>query len=153
MRDQLRHGAPQDAAAIAALTHAAYRGWAELLGRPPLPMQVDYAEALTRHRFDLLFIDDRLTALVETTMRPMDLLIVNLAVDPGAQGRGHGRRLLALAEDLAVRAGRREVRLYTNARFGPALHLYASHGYRVEREEDVDAGVRVHMVKALDRPA
>lgn len=144
----LRLAGEADAPAIRALTREAYAKWVAVIGREPAPMGVDYAEAVLRHRFDLLHAEGRLAALIETTPQGDHLLIENLAVRPAFQGRGFGRRLLALAEDLALAAGLGGTRLYTNQRFAANLRLYARLGYRVEREEALNGGgVAVHMVK------
>lgn len=144
-----RQAQPADAPAIAALTREAYAKWVPLIGREPLPMRADYGEAVLRHRFDLLFDGDELAALIETAPRDEALLIVNVAVKPACQGRGHGRRLLAFAEELAVAAGLTTMRLYTNQRFEENVRLYRSLGYGIEREEASDLGVTVYMAKAL----
>ena len=136
-----------DAAAIRALTREAYGKWVAVAGREPLPMRIDYAEALTRHRFDLLHVGNRLAALIETVAQGDDLLIVNVAVRPAFQGRGFGVRLIKFAEDLAASAGLQRTRLYTNKLFAANLQLYASLGYSVEKEEALNGGVAVHMVK------
>jgi GNAT superfamily N-acetyltransferase len=146
----LRRAVPADAEAIGRLTRLAYAKWALLIGREPLPMQIDYTEAVHRHRFDLLHEANALLALIETVPQGDLLLIVNVAVDPDAQGRGLGKRLLAHAETLALAAGLKGMRLYTNARFEENVRLYASLGYAVERTETLDRGVIVHMVKLLE---
>ena len=110
-------------------------------------MTVDYSEAVTRHRFDLLFVDGSLAGLIETTPEGDYLLIENVAVHPALQGRGFGVRLLTLAEELAASAGLAGTRLYTNEIFTANHRLYASLGYRVEREEPITGGIAVHMVK------
>lgn len=147
----LRLACPADAPAIAALTRAAYAKWVPLIGREPLPMTVDYQKAVAAHRFDLLEEADRLAALIETTPQDDWLLIVNVAVDPAFQKKGHGVRLLAHAEDLAADAGLAGTRLYTNQRFAENIALYAALGYSVEREEALNGGLAVHMVKPRRR--
>jgi GNAT superfamily N-acetyltransferase len=148
---RLRLAAPTDATAIRDLTREAYAKWIVVTGREPLPMGVDYADALRRHRFDLLEVGGDLAALVETTPEDDWLLVVNVAVRPAFQGNGYGRRLLAQAETLAAEAGHRGTRLYTNKLFNANLRLYASLGYQVEREEALNGGVAVHMAKPLAR--
>ena len=143
----IRRGADSDADAITALTRDAYAKWIPLIGREPLPMTANYAEALRSHRFDLLFADEVLAALIETVPQDDWLLIENVAVRPAFQRRGYGVRLLRLAESMAMEAGLRGTRLYTNQRFIANLALYASLGYRVEREEARNGGVAVHMTK------
>ncbi|MBI1200030.1 MAG: GNAT family N-acetyltransferase [Phenylobacterium sp.] len=143
----LRTAGPADAAAIHELVQSAYAKWLPIAARPPLPMTVDYDVAVKAHRFDLLFVGDRLAALIETTPQGGDLLIVNVAVRPDQQGRGHGVRLLRLAEDLAAEAGLAGLRLYTNKLFTENIRLYASLGYAIESEDAANGGVRVNMRK------
>lgn len=146
----IRRGTPADVAAITDLTTRAYAKWLALIGYEPLPMLADYAAAIAQHRFDLLEVDGELAALIETELRDDDLLIVNVAVSPDAQKRGHGRRLMALAEQIAAEAGRTTLRLYTNERFEENIRLYASLGYAQERLETRANGARVvHMVKRM----
>lgn len=144
----LRIADAADAEAIGALTREAYGKWVKVIGREPLPMTVDYSQAVRTHRFDLLHADGALAALIETTPQDDELLIVNVAVRPAFQGRGFGVRLLKLAEDLAAASGLKGTRLYTNKLFAENLRLYAALGYQVEREEALNGGVAVHMSKA-----
>lgn len=138
-----------DVEAIAALTDAAYAKWIPVIGRKPLPMTVDYAAAFAVHRFDLLHEGEALAGLVETVPQGKQLLIENVAVHPALQGRGYGRRLMAHAEGLAAEAGLEGVRLYTNSRYLENIRLYASLGYEIEREEPLNGGIAIHMVKLL----
>ncbi len=113
---ELRTATSADVGAIAALTREAYAKWVPIVGGEPLPMKADYAHAITVHRFDLLFDAGMLAGLIETFARGPHLQIENVAVRPALQGRGHGRRLLAFAEQLALSSGLSATRLYTNAR-------------------------------------
>ena len=67
------------------------------------------------------------------------LLIENLAVDPSCQGIGHGRRLLAFAEERARGAGIPELRLYTHEKMTENIELYERNGY-VEYERRTQEG-------------
>ena len=138
-----------DAASIRNLTREAYARWVPLIGREPKPMTADYAEAARRHRFDLLYVNGALAALIETIREPDHLLIENVAVSPAFQGKGYGRKLMAHAETLAAASGFREVRLYTNKLFAENVQLYLRLGYRVDREEEVKGGTAVHMSKPV----
>ena len=137
-----------DAEAIRALTREAYAKWVDLIGREPLPMNVDYSEAIRKHRFDLLYVGSRLAALIETVPEGDCLLIENIAVQPALQGRGFGTWLLKLAEERAASLGLAGVRLYTNKLFVQNIRLYATLGYQVEREEELNGGIAVHMMKS-----
>lgn len=145
----LRVASVADADAIRELTREAYAKWVPVAGREPKPMGADYDAAVREHRFDLLEAEGELAALIETTTQGDELLIVNVAVRPPFQGRGFGKRLLALAEDLAQKARLKGTRLYTNKLFDVNIALYRSIGYAVEREEILERGTVVHMVKPL----
>jgi ribosomal protein S18 acetylase RimI-like enzyme len=143
----LRTAVAQDAASILALTREAYTKWIAVTGREPLPMRADYAQAIAEHRFDLLYANGNLAALIETVPDGDYLLIDSVAVAPRAQGRGFGKRLLQHAEELAASQGLKGTRLYTNKLFSANLRLYQALGYRVDREEELNGGVAVHMSK------
>lgn len=148
-RVELRRAMATDADAIRELTRAAYAKWVPLIGREPKPMTADYGAAVLAHRFDLLHVDGRLAALIETIREPDHLLVENVAVSPGFQGRGLGRRLMVHAESLAHELGFATIRLYTNQRFVENIALYRRLGYRVDREEVLPVGTVTHMSKRL----
>lgn len=105
--------------------------------------------AVQAHDFALIESGQELIALIETTPEADALLIVNVAVQPASQGQGLGRQLMAYAERSARSRGLMQTRLYTNKQFVRNLGLYASIGYEVDREEDLNGGTAVHMVKRL----
>ena len=147
---ELRRGAPDDAAAIRALTRAAYAKWVAPGGREPKPMTADYDAAVRTHRFDLLSLDGELAALIETVDEGDVLLVENVAVAPAHQGRGLGTRLLTLADEIARSEGKLRVRLYTNGLWAENIRLYQRLGYGIDREEERAPGVvRVHMSKPV----
>ena len=148
-RVEVRQAMATDAAAIRELTRAAYAKWVPLIGREPKPMTADYEAAVARHRFDLLYIEDTLAALIETIRGTDHLLVENVAVSPSFQGRGLGRKLMEHAEMLARELGFGKIRLYTNQRFAGNIALYLKLGYRIDREEVVPVGVVTHMSKQL----
>jgi ribosomal protein S18 acetylase RimI-like enzyme len=152
----LRRGAPADVEAIRALVEAAYTKWIPVIGRLPIPMRADYAQAVRENRFDLLLAGPDLAGLIETRAEADHLLVVNVAVDPSFQGRGFGSRLMGRADAVAAGAGLARLRLYTNKKYTANLRLYDALGYRVEREEPYsgpgrtrDDDITVHMVKDL----
>ena len=146
---ELRQAMASDAADIRKLTREAYAKWVPLIGREPKPMTADYVEAVRNHRIDLLYLEGKLAALIETIAEADHLLIENVAVSPAFQGRGLGRKLMAHAEQLAASSGYGEVRLYTNKLFAANVDLYRKLGYRIDREEDLKYGVAVHMSKPV----
>ena len=146
---EFRAAVIEDADAIRALTREAYAKWVPIVGREPLPMSADYQQAIRTHRFDLLFVEERLAGLIETTPQEGGLLVVNVAVAPSQQGRGYGGRLLRHAEALASSLGLFEMRLYTNEKFAANVALYRRFGYQVDRVEPFMGGMTVHMSKRL----
>lgn len=146
---ELRRAQAADAAAVRALTHAAYAKWVPLIGREPKPMGADYEEAVVRDRIDLLYVGGVLAALIQLIEEPGCLLVENVAVSPDFQGRGLGKRMMAHAEAVAAERGLKAMRLYTNKAFTANIDLYLSLGYRVDGEEVLANGVRVDMSKAL----
>jgi GNAT superfamily N-acetyltransferase len=56
--------------------------------------------------------------------------LAKMAVEPSAQGRGYGDRLVEAAVAFARGAGASRLMLVSNTRLGPALNLYRKHGFR-----------------------
>jgi ribosomal protein S18 acetylase RimI-like enzyme len=146
----VRRASVADAEIFTAITHAAFSKWIPLIGRPPQPMSVNYANELGAHQGWLLLdpAGQPVGALLLMT-RPDHLLIYSIAVLPEHQGRGYGRRLLALAEHEAQRQGHDLIRLYTNERFVENIDLYQRVGYHITCTEHILNSVAVHMAKAL----
>jgi ribosomal protein S18 acetylase RimI-like enzyme len=114
-------------------------------------MIADYDAAVRNHIIDLLRVDGAAAALIEMAPSADHLLIVNIAVAPNHQGRGHGRALMAHAEEVARTLNLSEMRLYTNALFAENIRLYSRLGYRVDHEEEhAQFGMTVYMSKRLD---
>jgi ribosomal protein S18 acetylase RimI-like enzyme len=138
-----------DAEAIRDLVRLAYAKWVPLIGREPMPMQADYAAAVAEHDFDLLVDGDTLVGLIETMHLPDHLWIENIAVHPGRQHQGLGRRLLQWAEKRAEIAGTSELRLLTNEAFASNVAMYKKAGFRIDRTEPFRGGTTVYMSKSL----
>lgn len=146
---EIRPADARDAGTVREIVRAAYARWVPVIGREPRPMTADYELAVGEHWVDVLCREGRMLGLIETMLRPDHLWIENIAVCPEHQGQGLGRRLLAHAEHLAIAAGRRELRLLTNAAFAANVALYQRTGYRIDREEPFMGGTTVYMGKTL----
>ena len=146
----MRRAGPQDATAVRALTRATYAKWTPLIGREPKPMAADYEVAVCDHWIDLLEEAGELQGLVEMIPSDGHLIIENLAVADGLQGRGHGSRLLLHAEMVAREQGFVEVRLYTNAAFAGNIPFYRKRGYiETDRTALPTGGTMVHFAKPV----
>jgi GNAT superfamily N-acetyltransferase len=106
-------------------------------------MTADYGLAIQNHIIDLLLDDDLLVGLIELVVEPHCVLIENVAVRPNEVGKGHGRRLMAHAVDVARSLGRRRLRLYTHKLMVENIELYRRLGYMVDGEEVTPDGRHV----------
>jgi GNAT superfamily N-acetyltransferase len=146
----LRRAVAADAAAVRALTLAAYAKWIPLIGREPLPMTADYDRAVVEHVIDLVEEGGHLCALIEMAPADGHLLIVNIAVRPDQQSKGIGARLLDHAEWFARSLGLDEIQLYTNVRMTSNLGFYGRRGYQEFRRGTTAPGLlAVFMRKKL----
>lgn len=73
----------------------------------------------------------------------------NVAVDPGRQGEGIGRRLLDRAERRAREAGLDALTLYTHEKMSENLALYALLGYEETGRRRERGFSRVYLRKSL----
>ena len=131
---------------IESLVEAAYAKYVPRIGMRPIPMDDDYAARVERSEAWVLGDVDALIVLVPDEEW---LLVDNVAVRPDVQGRGLGRRLLAFAEDEALRRGYRELRLYTNEKMTENRALYARLGYEEIDRETITGRHAVWMRKRL----
>jgi len=144
-----------DEAAIAAIVERAYGVYVERIGMRPGPMDDDHAEQV---RQGLVHVAEdgggagagaEVVGMIVLVASEVRLLIENVAVDPGRQGEGTGRRLLLFAEDAARRAGIDIVALYTHEKMSENLALYARLGYEEYERRSQNGFSRVFMSKRL----
>ena len=149
MTTALRPARAADLPAVQALVARAYGHYVARIGKPPGPMLDDYAARIAEGAVQVLEEDGRLVGLLVLLPEADHLLLDNVAVDPAAQGRGHGRRLVAAAEDEARRLGLPELRLYTHELMTENVVMYERLGF-VETHRGQQAGyARVFMRKRL----
>jgi ribosomal protein S18 acetylase RimI-like enzyme len=146
---RIRPATAGDVPIIAEIVDQAYRHYVARMGKPPGPMLDDYAARVSQGAVWVLEEGAVVAAMIVLLPAPNYLLLDNIAVSPTRQGSGLGRRLLAFAEDEAVRRGYREIRLYTHQTMVENQRLYASIGYE-ETGRGSEAGYdRVFMRKQL----
>jgi ribosomal protein S18 acetylase RimI-like enzyme len=145
---RIRAATAADVPAIADIVDQAYRHYIRM-GKPPGPMLDDYATRVLEAAVWVLEEGAAVTGIIVLLPAPNYLLLDNIAVSPGRQGLGLGRRLLAFAEAEALRRGYCEIRLYTHQTMVENQRLYASIGYE-ETGRGTEAGYdRVFMRKQL----
>jgi len=148
----IRHAIAADSIAIRDIVDAAYCPYIPRIGKKPGPMLDDYDKRIADGQVWVLDGVDGITGLVVLEETPDRILLDNIAVGPGQQGKGHGRALLEFAEALAMQRGWREIRLYTHALMTENIALYRRIGY-VETARLTEKGFdRVYMTKQLTAP-
>ena len=146
---RIRAAHAADVPAIAEIVDQAYRHYVTRMGKPPGPMLDDYAARVSEGAVWVLEEGAEIVAIIVLLPAPDYLLLDNIAVSPTRQGLGFGRRLLAFAEDEALRRGYCEIRLYTHQTMLENQRLYTSIGYE-ETGRGTEAGYnRVFMRKQL----
>lgn len=145
----IRPARPGEAPQLAALVAAAYAPWVAVIGRPPAPMQDDYAARIAAGEAWVLEEGGGLHGLLVLETHPDHLLLDNIAIDPARQGMGDGRLLLDFAESEARRHGLAEVRLYTHALMARNVVLYAKRGYAETGRRQEQGFDRVFMAKRV----
>jgi len=98
----IRRAVPADAEAVAQLVRAAYEHYVPRIGRPPVPMTLDYRRIVAAGDTWAAEQGRRLVGVLVLEHLDDHLLVENLAVLPEAQGAGIGSRQLRHAEDLAA---------------------------------------------------
>jgi N-acetylglutamate synthase-like GNAT family acetyltransferase len=149
----LRSAGSEDVGAIRALVDAAYRGYTPLLGRTPTPMLSDFAAAVHDHDVRVLELGGAIIGVIELIARDDHLWVHNVAIDPAWQGRGYGRRLLALAVAEARRLGLPAVGLLTNERYVANIAMYERYGFRETHREPYRGSDLVHFRKEIGDPS
>src|SRR5215472_1018282 len=108
----LRRATADDLPAIRAVIDAAYARYLTRMDKPPAPMLRDYGPSVEDGT--TWVTGSPIMAVLTLYRREDHLLIENIAVHPGAQGRGLGRDLLVFAEREAIRRGLTRMALVTH---------------------------------------
>ncbi|HXX37926.1 MAG TPA: GNAT family N-acetyltransferase [bacterium] len=149
MSTRLRKARTQDAARAAEVVRRAYEGYVPRMGTLPGPMRADYQQLVARGVVYVLEDQTEVVGVLVLVPHSDHLLLDTVAVDPDFQGRGHGRRLISLAEAEARSLSVPEVRLYTNVVMVENLGLYAHLGFEETHRAEQDGHKRVFMRKRL----
>jgi GNAT superfamily N-acetyltransferase len=146
----IRQAEGRDVAAITSLVEAAYALYVPRIGREPAPMAADYGALVAAGEAWVGVSGDEVVGVLVIRAAGDALELENVAVTPAQQGHGHGRALIAFAEQRARELGLTAVTLYTNEAMDENLRLYPRLGY-VESGRRVDEGYRrVFFRKSLD---
>ena len=145
----IRPARPDEAFWVRALVRRAYALYIPRMGKEPAPMLADYGALIAGGEVHVLEEKGEAVALIVIYPKDDALFIENIAVDPVAQGKGHGRALLAFAETEARRLGLKALRLYTNAAMTENLAFYPGLGFRETERREEDGYKRVFFEKRV----
>jgi GNAT superfamily N-acetyltransferase len=149
----LRKAQPNDVPVVVGLVKEAYDKYLARMDVPPGPLRDDYAQLIAD---DVVWLADdgtRTIGLIVLIPQPDHLLLDNVAVRPGLQNRGLGRRMFDFAYAEARRLGFDELRLYTAEAMTENLRIYPHWGW-VEYDRTVQKGYpRVFFRKKLAEAA
>jgi ribosomal protein S18 acetylase RimI-like enzyme len=153
MTSDIRSASLEDLAAIEAIVESAYARYVPIIGRKPGPMLDDYRALIDKGHVYVLSDGGGISAILVLIPEEHAMLLDNVAVSPHAQGRGHGRALIAFAESMARERGLRAIRLYTNEAMTENVALYGRLGFVETHRREEQGFRRVYMAKLLDMPS
>ena len=145
----IRTASLDDVPRIRAIARAAYAKYVPLIGREPAPMAADYEDDVAAHRLVVIEVGGGLSGYMVAWPEADAYFIDNIGVEPKAQGKGLGRRLIKHAAAEAHRLRLPALRLYTNAAMIENLSMYMDLGF-VETHRVVEKGFnRIYMRRDL----
>jgi GNAT superfamily N-acetyltransferase len=146
----LRRATAADLSAIKALIDAAYAKYLTRMDKQPPPMLRDYGPSVEAGA--TWVTGSPITAVLTLYPRDDRLLVENIAVHPGVQGRGLGRALMSFAEQEAARCGLTRMALVTHEAMTENLAMYTQLGYAEVDRRAEDGYRRIYMEKPLSIP-
>lgn len=128
----------------------AYARYLPVIGRKPAPMIADFT---TQIAAGVVYVatDDQtgFQGFIVFYVKDGYCLLENVAVLPGAAGRGVGKTLISFCEDAARRRSVNAVHLYANAKMTDNLSIYSRLGCVKVAERTEDGFNRVYFEKIL----
>ena len=169
LTEYIRPAVSYDCDRLTELAAMAYEPYLKRMDKKPAPMTEDYAKRVTEGCVFVLEVrsawltgkqsdsEPRIFSSASPTIvgfivllaKKETLLLDNIAVDPAAQGRGYGKKLMAFAEEHALKTGFRRIILYTNEVMIENLQLYPRLGYTETHRAKEGGFNRVYFSKQL----
>lgn len=136
-----------DAAGIADCVTRAYQHYVELIGKPPGPMLDDYAKVIREHLVYVAKVNHRVVGALVLQEQDGEILLDNVAISPGFQGQGLGKRLISFAELQAQKLGYSSLSLYTHIKMTENIEIYKKMGYAEMERREVKGYQRIYFRK------
>lgn len=133
-----------DVATVGALIDAAYEHYIPILGgRKPRPMTDDHLARIERGETFILSDGGETVGVTSMSIEGAAVHIFNIAIHPGARGRGLLHAVFRFAEAMARESGASKLSLYTNMLMERNLAIYKHVGFTEVGREDVPGGYRI----------
>jgi GNAT superfamily N-acetyltransferase len=145
----IRRAEAADVPAVERIVHDAYVKYVARIGKAPGPMLDDYAARVAAGEVSVCTDADAIAGILVLLPAADHLLLDNIAVAPGWQGRGVGRCLLDFADAQARLGGYAELRLYTHALMHENIVLYTHLGWQEYARGEQAGFQRVFMRKPV----
>ena len=143
----LRRATAADLPAIKAIIIAAYAKYLTRMDKRPASMFRDYGPSVEDGT--TWVAGSPVMAVITLYPREGHLLVENIAIHPGAQGRGLGRALMEFAEQEAARSGFTRMALVTHEAMTENQAIYGRLGYTEVDRRAEDGYRRIYMEKPL----
>jgi GNAT superfamily N-acetyltransferase len=148
----IRPAVAADAQAVERIVHDAYVKYVARIGKKPGPMLDDYPARIAEGAVWVAAEGADIAGILVLLPAPDHLLLDNIAVAPSWQGRGVGRALMDLADDIARRGGFTELRLYTHVMMHENIVLYTHLGWQEYARGEQAGFQRVFMRRSVPPP-
>ncbi|MBT8433272.1 MAG: GNAT family N-acetyltransferase [Gammaproteobacteria bacterium] len=113
-------------------------------------MVADFAASIAKGHLYVAQVDNQIVGFAVFYARQDHVHLENVAVTPGFQNRGFGRKLIEYVEQQAQQEGYNRIELYTNASMSENLELYPRLGFKQFDRRLEDGFDRVFFSKTLD---
>ena len=149
----IRLATREDCEAVEAIAASAYAHYIGRMNKKPAPMTEDYKAEIAENRVHVLVLSNGEGGSIGgfLILKPGDesMLLDNVAVAPGMQGRGYGKALIFFAMEKAREMGFGKLTLYTNEVMVENIRLYARLGFVETHRANAEGFNRVFMTRPL----
>ncbi|WMS43375.1 GNAT family N-acetyltransferase [Acuticoccus sp. MNP-M23] len=146
----IRRAVADDAAALLAISQAAFECHVVPIGRRPSVMDDDHAALIAAGQaLAAVDADGSVCGYATFNLAQPEAWLRAVAVAPGRQGRGIGPALIAAVEERARAAGATHLALHTNAKMADNLVLYPRLGFDEVDRRNEDGFERIYFRKTL----
>ena len=147
--ETIRKADINDLKSIEEIIAKSYSVYIERMEKPPAPMLEDYKTLIDDQSIYVLEKETQVIGVLVLLENRGTMILDNIAVHPGYQSKGYGRKLMSFAEETAKQLGYNEIILYTNMVMAENLEIYRHLGWTEYDRKTENGYNRVYMKKIL----